>query len=99
MPCNATTVPDGTDLPTFYIENNRLGIRCANINASQVHNKAPFSPPPPPGSPGRVRQPAEPNRGHDQAVPAKYLITPKKLSGRFIQNAHGIIHTDITVHQ
>ena len=29
---------DSTDTPRFHIENDSLGIRCANIDANEVHD-------------------------------------------------------------
>ena len=33
---------DSTDTPGFYIENDSLGIRCANIDANEVHTNTPL---------------------------------------------------------
>ena len=32
---------DGTDTPRFHIENDSLGIRCANIDTNEVHTNTP----------------------------------------------------------
>src|SRR5438067_1393214 len=43
MACYGAAAADSTDMPSFYIENDSLGIRRANIDANEVHNDAPSS--------------------------------------------------------
>src|SRR5207253_7772627 len=41
MACYGAAAADSTDTPAFYIENDRLGILCANIDANEVHTHTP----------------------------------------------------------